>query len=95
MPKVSQNFNSTTTTSFVLLHFVVLSMFQPSANTNPPKWMADLENDDINLLQGMLFHFGDGVGYLSHFTTKLSSRFPNRSDHQTQARLAAIGARYS
>lgn len=23
----------------------------PSAGNNPPKWMADLENDDINLLQ--------------------------------------------
>jgi hypothetical protein len=39
----------------VYLYINIYFYFQPSSRTSsPPKWMADLENDDINLLQGML-----------------------------------------
>lgn len=34
--------------------FLFLTMESASNNNSPPKWMADLEKDDINLLQGKL-----------------------------------------
>ena len=39
--------------SMLMRFFTFQSILQPSSTaSNPPKWMADLENDDINLLQG-------------------------------------------
>lgn len=40
---------------FVFFFFFFLSLNQPITNS-PPKWMAELENDDIDMLKGEYEH---------------------------------------
>lgn len=48
----------------IMTFFLYESTQMTAKQSGPPKWMADLENDDINLLQG---NKSDGVLLLSLF----------------------------